>query len=62
MKLNSTLAECSIEQLDAAVEAFINSEHFDDIVKMQFLEESARYFGVYVEKYQDEGSTEQYSN
>ena len=49
MKLNSTLAECTIEQLEEVIEVFINSEYFDDTVRMQFLEESAQYLGVYVE-------------
>ena len=49
MKLNSTLAECTIEQLEEVIEVFINSEYFDATVRMQFLEESAQYLGVYVE-------------
>ena len=49
MKLNSTLAECTIEQLEEGIDVFINSEYFDDTVRMQFLEESAKYLGVYIE-------------
>jgi hypothetical protein len=54
MKLNSKLAECSLDQLDTALESFITSEYFDQVVAMRFLEESAKYFGVYVENKQDD--------
>ena len=49
MKLNSTLADLGYELLTAEIDNFMNNEHFDGAIRMRFLEESAQYFGVYID-------------
>jgi len=49
MKLNSTLADVGYELMSAEIENFLNKEHFDGAIRMRFLEESAQYFGVYID-------------
>jgi len=45
MKIPNTLAEYSIEQLEAAIDDFINNEDIEGEIKMRFLEDSAEYLG-----------------
>lgn len=49
MKLNNTLEEYRINQLEAEIEGFINSKFMSEAIKMRFLEESAMYLGVYMD-------------
>ena len=49
MKLDNTLADLSYELLTAEIDNFLNKEHYDDAIRMRFLEESAQYFGVYID-------------
>lgn len=49
MKNKKTAADYCLEQLEAEIESFMKSIAYDDAIRMQFLEQSARYLGVYVE-------------
>ena len=41
--------ESAVEQLEMQIEGFMEGICFDDVIRMQFLEQSAKYLGVYVE-------------
>lgn len=47
--MNTKIAvDLCLEQLEAEIENFMKSISFDETVRMHFLEQSAKYFGVYV--------------
>ncbi|MCK4704253.1 MAG: hypothetical protein KAT90_02130 [Gammaproteobacteria bacterium] len=49
MKNNKIVVDRCLEQLEAKIENFMKSISFDDVIRMHFLEQSAKYLGVYVE-------------
>lgn len=48
MKIQKTEAHCCYEQLEKEIERFMESISHEDAIKMNFLEQSAKYLGVYV--------------
>ena len=49
MKAKNQQSEFGLELLEAQIENFNHQVNFDDVIRMKFLEQSARYLGVYVE-------------
>ena len=49
MNIKKTAAHCGVDLLEEIIENFINNTNFDDVVRMEFMEQSAKYLGVYVE-------------
>ena len=49
MNIKKTAAHYSVDLLEEIIENFINNTNFDDAVRMEFMEQSAKYLGVYVE-------------
>ena len=49
MKKKLAESNFDFEQLEAQIENFKKSVNFDDVIRMEFLEQSAKYLGVYVE-------------
>ena len=49
MNYKKTAAHCGLELLEAEIENFMNTLNLSEIIRMDFLEQSARYLGVYVE-------------
>ena len=48
MKNTKTTAQYCFEQLEVEIESFMESICFDDAIRMQFMEQSAMYLGVFV--------------
>lgn len=49
MNNKKQVVDSGIEQLEAEIESFMKSICFDDAIRMQFLEQSAKYLGIFVE-------------
>jgi len=49
MSIKKTAAHHGVDLLEEIIENFINNTNLDDIVRMEFMEQSAKYLGVYVE-------------
>ena len=49
MHNNKTAVDLCLEQLETEIENFMKNISFDDAIRMHFLEQSAKYLGVYVE-------------
>lgn len=49
MNNNKIVVDRCLQQLETEIENFMKSISFDDAIRMQFLEQSAKYLGVYVE-------------
>ena len=49
MKNKKIALDLCLAQLEAEIENFMESISFDDTIRMNFLEQSAKYLGVYVE-------------
>ena len=49
MMNRKAVASGCIERIEAEIDNFMKSISFDDVVRMKFLEQSAKYLGVYVE-------------
>ena len=49
MKIKAGKSKVDLELLEAQIQSFKKSLNFDDVVRMKFLEQSAKHLGVYVE-------------
>ena len=49
MKIKAGKSKVGLELLEVQIQSFKKSLNFDDVIRMKFLEQSARYLGVYVE-------------
>ena len=49
MNYKKTAAHCGLELLEAEIENFMNTLNLSEIIRMDFLEQSAKYLGVFVE-------------
>ena len=49
MKIKAGKSKVDLELLEAQIQSFKKSVNFDDVIRMKFLEQSAKYLGVYVE-------------
>lgn len=49
MKMKVEKSGLDLPLRDSKIENFKRSVNFDDVIRMKFLEQSAKYLGVYVE-------------
>ncbi|MDH5389219.1 MAG: hypothetical protein OEY06_12335 [Gammaproteobacteria bacterium] len=49
MKAKNQQSELGLELIQTQIENLKHRVNFDDVIRMKFLEQSARYLGVYVE-------------
>ncbi|MDH5612803.1 MAG: hypothetical protein OEY66_10155 [Gammaproteobacteria bacterium] len=49
MRIKAEKLDLGLKLREAQIENFRHNVNFDDVIRMKFLEQSAKYLGVYVE-------------